>query len=164
MSQKPIHELQQSFKGAAATGTTKSPSPAKKRRGYVRFAPRPERATYNTRRSWKLSPAKVRLEISEAGTASVVDGRRGRRIGSQPEKESSRFSGVTYLKCSSRVGLAQKLRRLASSLEKEPGHSLKALLMEIEDFVGEVRSCVQKAEQTALTSGFYGQPPRIKIE
>lgn len=49
------------------------------------------------------------------------------------------------------------------NLEKEPYKSLKALHREIEVFVGEVPYFVQKAEQTALTGGFYGQPPRITI-
>lgn len=133
--------------------------------GSVGFAPKPGRSTHKTRRrSSKSFPAEVRIEVSEAGTASVVDGRRGRPIGNPTKKEKPCPTGVHYLKCRSRAGLAQKLRQLASILEKEPDHSLKALLEKIEVSVREVRDRVHKAEQTALTSGFYGQPPRVTIE
>lgn len=162
--QKTTLELQQTFKGAGSAGTMKSPSSTKKTQDSVGFAPRPGRSTRKTRQSSKSFPAKVRIEISEAGTASVVDGRRGRLIGSSPKKEKFRPTGVHSLECRSRAGLSQKLRQLASSLEKEPDHSLKALLEKIEVSVREVRHRVHKAEQTALTSGFYGQPPGVTIE
>lgn len=164
MSQNPTLELQQSFKESRPTSTTKSPPFIEKSRGRVRHEPRPEPWTHDTKRTWKLPPAKVRLEISGAGTASVVDGRPRCCTASQPEKKRPRSSGITYLECSSRDGLAQKLRVLASSLEKESDNSLEALLREIEVFVGDVRTCVKKAEQKALTSGFYGQLPRITME
>lgn len=162
MSPKTTLELQQTFEGTVLTGTTKSTSSTKRTQGCVRFAPRPGRSSQNARRPWKSLPAKVRIEISEAGTASVADGR-GRLVGSPPEKVKRPPSGIHYMKCSARDGLAKKLRQLALSLQKEPDHSLRALLGKIEVSVREVRYCVHKAEQMALTSGFYGQPPRITI-
>lgn len=164
MSQKTSLELQQSLNGAFLTGTTILPSSTKKSRGRVQFAPGLERSPHNTRRSRKLFPAKLRLEVSETGTASVVDGRRRCLIGRQPDKERPHYSGIHYLECISRARLARKLRRLASSLEKEPDPALKALLREIQVSVGALLDCVKRVEQTALTRGFYGQPPRITIK
>ena len=162
---KTTLELQQTFKGAGSAGTMKSLLSTEKTQGSVGFAPRPGRSIHKTRRrSSKSFTAEVRIEVSAAGTASVVDGRRGRLTSSPPKKEKFRPTGVHSLECGSRTKLAQKFRQLASSLEKEPDHSLKALLEKIEASVREVRYRVHKAEQTALTSGFYGQPPRVTLE
>lgn len=159
---KTTLDLQQTFKGVGSAGMMKPLLSTEKTQGPVEFAPRPRRSTHENRgRSSKSFRAEVRIEISEAGTASVVDGRRRRLIGSPPKKEKFHPTGVHSLECRSRAGLAQQLRQLALSLEKEPDHSLKALLEMIEVSVREVRYRVHKAEQT---SGFYGQPPRVTIE
>jgi hypothetical protein len=157
-------ELQHSFNAAVRTGIMELPISTKESRSCVPFPSGGKRSIHNARRAPTLLPADVRLKVSEAGSARVVDRRSGHFPGKQQNKERHPPPGTQYLKYGSRITLAQKLRALASGLEKEPDRCLEALLREVEVSVKELRDRVWRAEQRALTTGFYGQPPRVTME
>lgn len=159
-------ELQHPFSAAVRTSTItmNSSTFAKASRGRLPLQFASKRTVYNARRPQKLFPADVRLKVSEAGTATVVDRRRGHFPRQQQDKERNHSSGMQYPKRSPRIGLAQNLRRLASRLEKESDHCLRASLRDVEVSVKELRDLVRRAEQRALTIGFYGHPPRVIME
>jgi hypothetical protein len=164
MSHETDAELQHPFNAVVRTGIMKPPTPTKESRSCVPFPPGGKRSTYNARRAPTLSPADVRLRVDKAGIATVVDRRSGRFPGKQQNKERHPPPGMQYLKYDAGITLVQKLRELASGLEKEPDRCLEALLREVEVSVKELRDRDQRAKQRALTTAFYGQPPRVTME
>lgn len=136
----------------------------KKSRSYFPAPFEPKRSTQSAHRAQKVLPADVELKVSDAGTAVVIDRRRLRFPEKQRDKERRDASRKHYLKCNSRIAIAQKLRWLALGLERESGHEVKDLLREVDVCVQELRGRVRRAEQNALTMGFYGYPPRVTVD
>lgn len=60
--------------------------------------------------------------------------------------------------------LVRGLKRLVSALQCESlGHSQKSLLDAIDELSKRLRKRIEKAEQKALMTTFYGQPPQVSI-
>lgn len=137
---------------------------AKKSQGYFPASFEPKRSTHSAHWAQKVLPTDVELKVSDAGTAMVIDRRRVSFPEKQKDKERHDASRTHYLKCNSRIGLAQQLRWLALGLERESGHDVKNLLREFDVCIQELRDLVRRAEQIVLTMGFYGYPPRVTVD
>lgn len=164
MSQRHTLEPQQSPSAAFRNSTMEPSKLTKKSRS---DSPAPfeiKRSTHSAHRAQKVLPADVKLKVSDDGTAMVIDRRLVSFPGRQQDKKRRDASRKHYPKCNSRIGLAQKLRWLALGLERESCHDVKDLLREVDVCVEELRDRVRRAEQKALTVGFYGYPPRVMVE
>jgi hypothetical protein len=57
--------------------------------------------------------------------------------------------------------LIYNLRQLASSLERSLDNRQEPLPENVHGLIEDMRQLVKRAEKRALTTAFYGQPPRI---
>ena len=80
-----------------------------------------------------------------------------KRADQQGHRSSDTRYGEQYLDES----LIHDLRQLASSLERSLDHRREPLPENVHDLIEDLTQLVERAKKKALTTAFYGQPPRI---
>ena len=116
---------------------------------------------YAAKRPLTISPARLAMKVDRDGHAAVFDHQQERPRKKPVHHRAHHSSGTRYREQNSDRKIIHGLRRLASSLERRLDDCREPLPENVYGLIEDVRQLVKRAENKALTTAFYGQPPRI---
>jgi adenosyl cobinamide kinase/adenosyl cobinamide phosphate guanylyltransferase len=161
---KTADERPQFPSAAALVNFEELPTSSKESRNRVTSTSRTrtdKQPIYVAKRPSPLLLARVRMTVDQSGHARVVHHRQKRSQTKRTDEERHHSSDTRCREQDPNRSLIQNLRQLASSLERSLDHRQELLPENVYGLIEDVRQLVKRAEKKALTTAFYGQPPRI---